>query len=176
MSIAEKIRFSVDKERFTLFKEGLFYKTYNADAMVFVQKVKAYKVSHKLIKSVGAQVLSVGFPASEINKGNLTFEYISERIGAEEFKIETKKVSFYLKKDIKQGFDGWHDEVVNENSLQYTIKPKSYVPTINEAYIKELVAMIKNFDLANSTPMEGLSFIQRLKKEILKIEGIHGVI
>ncbi len=28
---------------FTLFKEALFYKCYNEDAMVFVQKVRVYK-------------------------------------------------------------------------------------------------------------------------------------
>jgi hypothetical protein len=29
--------------RLTLIKEGLFYKCYNKDAMVFVQRVSAYK-------------------------------------------------------------------------------------------------------------------------------------
>ncbi|MDA3912027.1 MAG: hypothetical protein PF448_11795 [Bacteroidales bacterium] len=48
MTIVEKTQVSADKTRFTLFKEGLFYKCYNEDAMVFVKMVKNYKVNSKL--------------------------------------------------------------------------------------------------------------------------------
>ncbi|MDO5968188.1 hypothetical protein Q4Q35_00055, partial [Flavivirga aquimarina] len=82
MTIAEKVQVSADKTRFTLFKEGLFYKCYNEDAMMFTQKVRAYKVSSKFVKSVGAEVRSLGFPASEIEKENLKLQAISEAIQA----------------------------------------------------------------------------------------------
>ena len=46
MTIAEKVSHSANSNRyFTLFKEGMFYKCYNEDAMVFVTRVKHYKVS-----------------------------------------------------------------------------------------------------------------------------------
>ena len=61
MSIAEKIGHSADKTRFTLFKEGMFYKCYNEDAMVFAQKVRSYKINSKLVKNVDSVVLSLGF-------------------------------------------------------------------------------------------------------------------
>ena len=88
MAIAEKIQCSADKTIFTLFKEGLFYKCYNEDAMVFVQNVKKYKVSAKFVKSVGANVYSIGFPASEVEKGHLSFENISEKIGAKSLEFK----------------------------------------------------------------------------------------
>ena len=72
MTIKEKISCSSDVTRFTLFKEGLFYKCYNEDAMVFIKCVKSYKVSVKFIKTVNANVYSIGFPASEIEKGSIT--------------------------------------------------------------------------------------------------------
>jgi hypothetical protein len=53
MTIVEKIQISADKTKFTLFKEGLFYKCYNENALVFTEKVKRYKVSAKFVKSVG---------------------------------------------------------------------------------------------------------------------------
>ncbi len=77
---------------------------------------------------------------------------------------------------IKQGFENWHKEVVNENSAQYANEPNSSTSATNESYITELVAMIKNFDLANSTPMQGLSFIQQLKMEVQRIEKNYGKI
>jgi hypothetical protein len=39
--------------------------------MLFVQKVKEYKVSSKYEKSTGANVFSQGFPSSEVDKGEL---------------------------------------------------------------------------------------------------------
>ncbi len=53
MTTAEKIALAKSNNYFTLFKEGLFYKCYNEDAMVFVKNVKEYKVSEKFVKSMG---------------------------------------------------------------------------------------------------------------------------
>lgn len=56
MTIAEKVTQSANSTLFTLYKEGLFYKCYNEDAMLFVQKVRAFKVSDKFVKSVREKV------------------------------------------------------------------------------------------------------------------------
>lgn len=80
MTLKEKILFSTEEKRFTLYKEGLFYKCYNEDAMLFVKKVREYKVNNKFVKSTGSNVFSIGFPASEIEKGKLSFEEISTKI------------------------------------------------------------------------------------------------
>ena len=77
MTTAEKIALAKSNNYFTLFKEGLFYKCYNEDAMVFVKNVKEYKVSEKFVKSVGAEVYSIGFPVSDIKKGSLSLEFVS---------------------------------------------------------------------------------------------------
>ena len=174
MTIVEKIAKARDKTIFTLHREGLFFKCYNEDAMVFSKRVKNYKVNSKFVKSVGAEVSSLGFPASEASKGNLSFDMLCETLRAEKYDDGTEKVTFYLKDNIKQGFESWHKEVVNENSAQYAKEPNNNTSATNESYITELVAMIKNFDLANSTPMQGLSFIQQLKMEVQRIEKNNG--
>ncbi len=56
MTLKEKILFSTEEKRFTLYKEGLFYKCYNEDAMLFVKKVREFKVSDKFVKSVREKV------------------------------------------------------------------------------------------------------------------------
>lgn len=81
MTTVEKIGLAKSNKYINLFMEGLFYKCYNQDVMVFVKNVKQYKVSEKFIKSVGAVVYSIGFPLSEVEKGKLTLEFISERMG-----------------------------------------------------------------------------------------------
>jgi hypothetical protein len=44
--------------------------------MVFTEKVKKYKVSARFIKTVGSQVLSVGFPPAVVGKNDLTIRAI----------------------------------------------------------------------------------------------------
>jgi len=88
MTIAEKIQISADETKFTLFKEGLFYKCYNEDALIFTENVKEYKVNAKYIKSVGADVLSLGFPLTVGGKNNLTLDTIALAIDAISFSEE----------------------------------------------------------------------------------------
>lgn len=168
MKISEKIRSSADKTVFTLFKEGLFYKCYNEDAMVFTRMVKNYKVTPKFVKSVGAEVLSLGFPVSTVEKENLTLENVSEKIGAKSFEENNGNIVFLLNNiEIKKDYEAWKNtiqkeiiEVVKEPATQYQ----------HPSDTAELISMIKNFDLANNTPMQGLTFIQELKKHI-KTQG-----
>ena len=84
MTTAEKIALAKSNNYFTLFKEGLFYKCYNEDAMVFVQRLRAYKVSTKFIKIVGDTVYSIGFPVGEVEKGSIKptdFNQFTARLG-----------------------------------------------------------------------------------------------
>jgi len=74
MNIKEKIALSKQVNSLTLHREGIFYKCYNEDAMVFVKQIKPYKVLSKFIKSAGEEVLSIGFPVSELEKGSITTE------------------------------------------------------------------------------------------------------
>jgi hypothetical protein len=60
MDVKEKIALSKQEYAITLHREGLFYKCYNEDAMVFVEHVKPYKVVSMFIQNVGEEVLSIG--------------------------------------------------------------------------------------------------------------------
>ena len=96
MTTVEKMSLAINNKYLTLFKEGLFYKCYNEDAMVFVKNVKEYKVSKKFVKNVGADVYSIGFPVSEVEKGKLTLEFITGKIAAKSFEIKDTEVVFLL--------------------------------------------------------------------------------
>jgi short-subunit dehydrogenase len=97
MTIAEKIQYAADKKVVTFFKEGLFYKCYNEDVMVFVKNVKEYKVSGKFVKSVGADVYSIGFPVSEVEKGKMTLEFITKKL-KQKVLIQKMKILFFCLK------------------------------------------------------------------------------
>ena len=169
MTIAKKIQYSTEKKQFTLHKEGLFYKCYNEDAMVFVQKVKEYKTISKFVKNVGAKVHSIEFPKNEIEKGNFTSESISEKIGAKSYEVKDENIVFLLKDgDIKNDYKVWIETLHAENNIEVVKEPAPFYnkPGYDTA---EIISMIKDFDLANSTPMQGLNFIQLLKSELNKL-------
>lgn len=172
MTIVEKIQYSEDKTVFTLYKEGLLYKCYNADAMVFSKRVKNYKVNSKFIKSLGAAVFSLGFPVSEVAKGNLSLASVSEKIGAKGFEECDGNIVFSLNDiDIKNDYEAWKN-TIQEGIIEVVKEPTTLYQCPPDA--EEIISMIKNYDLANSTPMQSLTFIQQLKMEIHKVEKING--
>lgn len=164
MTLLEKVKNSTISTLFTLYKEGLFYKCYNEDAMVFVQRVKKYKVSAKFVKSVGAEVLSLGFPASSIGRENLSLIEIAKTIDATSYKEETERIVFMLHEHIKQNLEEFR------NTLLAT-RPSRDKEEIayDDSLSKQLIKLIQEFDLANNTPMQGMSFIQDLKMHIKNI-------
>jgi len=52
MTMKQKIELATQSNRLYFFKEGLFYKLCNQNAMWFVNHVKPYKVSVKFVKTV----------------------------------------------------------------------------------------------------------------------------
>lgn len=144
MTIAEKIEISADKTKFTLFKEGLFYKCYNEDAMIFVQKVKAYKVSAKFVKRVEANVYSIGFPVSEVEKGHLSFENISEKIGAKSYEIKDKHIVFLIgNADAKRDYNEWTETIQEDKNVVAAKEPAPIYKTRLD--MNGVINMIKNY-------------------------------
>ncbi len=64
--------------------------------MVFVKLVRSYRVSLKFVKSLGAGVLSLGFPLSEVEKGNLSLAGVSEKIRAKGIEEDGGNIVFLL--------------------------------------------------------------------------------
>lgn len=173
MTLKEKINHSAKLTQFILFKEGLFYKCYNEDAMVFVKNVKEYKVSEKFVKSVGANVYSIGFPVSEVEKGKLTLEFITGIIAAKSFEIKDTVVVFLLNDgSLKYDYKEWIDTIQEQNIIEAA--QESAFLYNQQLDTTTIISMIKNYDLANSTPMQGLGFIQELKLEVQRIEKSNG--
>ena len=71
-----------------------------------MQKVRKYKVSSKFVKATISNLHSIGFPASEVEKGKLSFDDISTKIEAQSFTVQNDIVVFLLdKEEAKIGFN-----------------------------------------------------------------------
>ena len=94
MTISEKVEQATKSTIFTLYKEGIFYKCYNEDAMLFVKKVRDYKISSKMIKSAGSKIYTIGYPSSIVENSRLGFEEISIKIGSTSYESKDDRIVF----------------------------------------------------------------------------------
>ena len=74
MTIAEKIKLAKNINKLVLFKEGIFYKLYHQDAMLFVENVRQFKLTLKYIKTIQDYVNSIGFPVSSFDLQTANFQ------------------------------------------------------------------------------------------------------
>lgn len=144
-----------------MYREGMFYKCYNEDAMLFSQRVRDFKISAKYIKSAGSMVLSLGFPVTLVEQGTITIEKVSDLMDAASWKEEPNRLVFQLANDIKQDYDAFAETFTSQNANPGT--PQHQTETKDH---QKLIEMIRNYDLANHTPMQGMAFIQELKRLI----------
>ncbi len=160
MTTAEIIQLARDNSRFTLFKEGLFYKCYNEDAMVFSQKVKTYKLTTKFVKIVDSRVISLGFPAKMVEQERLSLDAIAAKIKALQFSETGSQVVFRIQAALKEGFDEWKNALWQEQALE------SEQEANHQNDDRSIEALIAAFDLASNTPMQAMAFVQQLKNKL----------
>lgn len=161
MTIIEKSKKSAADNLFTLYREGLFYKCYNQDAMVFFKYVKAFKVTAKFIKNIKSEVLMLGFPIGTEGTQCICLEQIKTSLQASSFEIAADYVQFSVPGHLKSNYESFLAEVVEKRTSATAVTEEAARPVA-----EILVEMISQFDLANSSPMQGLAFIQDLKFQL----------
>jgi len=153
MTTQEKIELASDTTRLCLHKEGVFYKLYNRQAMLFVEHVKPLKVKAKFVKIVNEVVYSCGFPASIIEdvKGRLgdmggTFE-------ESPVMLTVVGVSWPSAGD----YALWCQRQKEDTTWQQ--KPKA-------SGTFDLAQEIAGFQVMRSTPMDAMNFLIELQAKI----------
>ena len=148
MIILEKVTLQKqDTSKIFLFKEGLFYKAYNEGA--FLLKDKNYKITVKQIKSIENEVLSIGFPISVLEK-------LKENRQSEEYdnycSLQSNIVFSLLL------YEEWYQNQITN------------IKRVDRKYLEEytLKDTIKNYPLANKTPIEVFIWVAELQKLISK--------
>lgn len=136
-----------DTTKIFVFKEGLFYKAYNEGA--FLLKDKNYKITVKQIKSIENEVLSIGFPISVLEK-------LKENRQPEEYdnycSLQSNIVFSLLL------YEEWYQNQI------------ANIKREDSKYLEEytLKDTIKNYPLANKTPIEVFIWVAELQKLISK--------
>lgn len=146
MTIKQKIELAAQPNKLYLFKEGMFYKLYNQNAMWFVQNVKPYKVSVKFVKKANQDVFTIGFPQTVLSLNKL-------QINLKPIKEEPDYLCYQVTQTIReQEFASWcNTTLTNQVKLQ------------SKATTQNIVQQLKHFDVANNTPIQALEFVVKLK-------------
>ena len=150
MTILEKVSIqNQDSTKIYLFKEGIFYKAYNEGA--FLLKDRNYKVAVKKIKGIENKVLSIGFPISILNR--IVENGVSE--------------------EVHENYVSFQTHIVFSDNSYYQWRSNLMEKEKNKAYLcnsiddcNALIDDIKNYPLANKTPIEVFNWVSELQKNI----------
>lgn len=148
-----------------LYKEGIFWKAYEKSAYAFCVSYQNYKPTRKLIKSIGEEVVSIGFPVA----------VLTNRVPIDRIKIvsETACCIEHTTQINSKMYQIWKDAAELKVPLtNKTIKKLNAVLDCKESAqsahqsTETLVEQIKTFPLEDRTPLECLRFVAELKGQV----------
>jgi len=138
-----------------LFKEGIFYKAYNQGA--FLLRNKNYKVAIKKVKNIENNVASIGFPIA-------VFEALKKDFAIQDFESYScfdAKVVFN-----EAEFQNWYNTILSSEQNE-TKAVKQQKNGLDPSCCNEIIQQIKNYPLANKTPMEVFVWVASLQTKLL---------
>ena len=151
MKIEEIYQNEQENDNIILYKEGIFWRAYEVSAYLFKHYIKEYDIKVRFYKCIKQDIVYMGFPVSYID----SIVELCRTKGCGIRKTDEYMLKIDCTEDISEFMD-WKQKIVGE-----TTSKESNTNT-NDLLIK----LIQEFDLANSTPMQGLTFIQELKNEL----------
>jgi hypothetical protein len=151
--MTQKEIFDSEKEnlhKIHLYKEGIFWKAYERSAFHFCQHVTPFKPTRKFVKTVGFDVVSIGFPTASIDNYKDKYKVVEQ---AEARLLLTTATTI-----TEAEFERWKDAIV------YTI-PKNNTHPKTEMPM-DIISQIKSFNLESKTPMECMMWLAELKQQL----------
>lgn len=158
----------LNDDKIILRPEGLFLKAYEHSAFLLSVYVKAFKPTKRVFKSLGHEIVSVGFPKSSFEKYMKGFEFIvgsgGEIVCTSVSRLDfvaynTWKNSLPLKSDVpKPSTEGERIKVyIDAYSLLIELfsllvnVPKDYKRTLAGDIERKMLDMVRMIALANET-------------------------
>ncbi len=153
MNTQEKISLAKNTRQLSLHKEGIFYKLYNQQAMLFTENIKPLKIKVKFIKAVSQQVYSCGFPVTIIEDVKKQLRVLGGEIDGSEKLLTVADINWEIKAD----YSKWCKEQKQEE-----IAVERKIDTAMTTIEKQIVG----FQVMSKTPMEAMNFIVELQEKL----------
>ena len=153
MNTQKKIELAANTRQLSLHKEGIFYKLYNQQAMLFTENIKPLKIKVKFIKAVSQQVYSCGFPVTIIEDVKKQLSSIGGDIDASEKLLTVADINWKKEGD----YSKWCKE---QKQAEVPVEKKSGTTMTN------IEKQIVEFQVIRKTPMEAMNFIVELQEKL----------
>lgn len=148
MTLPEKLNLQEQNtNKVFLFKEGVFYKAYNEG--VFLLKDLNYKINTKQLAKTKEVYVSIGFPLSVLCK--LKETNVATKVKTEGVVSLNAPFNFKI-----EAFKNWKQQQLINTQVTITNK-------LNKNHILE---EIKNYPLANKTPIEVFTWVAAIQLKI----------
>ncbi|MDR0863764.1 MAG: hypothetical protein LBO74_02375 [Candidatus Symbiothrix sp.] len=148
-----------------LFREGIFLKAYEESAYLFYRFVKKYQIKTVYYKNIDRALLSLGFPSHSFE--TLVGETGLDVLGEPEngvYKLTSGTFSFS-----EEEFRSFKKEYTSPSPVQLTRKktesaaPQIFFPALENSAETKVIIQLQQFNIASSTPMECMLFLNTLK-------------
>jgi len=139
-------------ENIFLFKEGMFWRAYERSAMLFSVYIKTFKLIKRYVKCVGQHIVYMGFPDS-------TLDRILNEAKGKGYNVEKQNNDIIALGGFKTdgNFEQWKSEI-----------PVIAMNKEIDNQFELIIEKIKNYPVANKTPVEALEFLAKIQKEIIE--------
>ena len=144
-----------------LVKEGIFWRAYERSAMLFSVQIKNFKLIKRYVKCAGQHIVYMGFPDSALkgilNEAEEKGYNVESAIGGQNNDIIVIR-GFVPKGSLREkplDFEQWKSEI-----------PVVATNKETDNQFELIIEKIKNYSVANRTPLETLEFLAKIQKEI----------
>ncbi len=162
MGITETLRSEQEnKQSIILYKEGMFWKSYEHSAYLFCKHIREYRVLKKFYKICKCEVVSLGFPESALEGHLVKIPELPGEITERTDKIIRLQSEIF---DIGE-YGSWKDSLELVCQSEST-KAQDRNSIQGNPLESDLRKRIIGFPVIQRTPMEAQAFIVELQLEI----------
>ncbi len=127
-------------------------------------RVKAYKPIKQYVKKVKKEIVSIGFPVSVLAN-------ITSLAKEKSFEISQPDNEGVIRITTNGSFEGSFEEWKNSIKLQEPAQSNNnYISTHLDKRKEAVIEKLKGYSLANHTPVETMTLVMELQKELAVIK------
>jgi len=166
MDIREAVEKSNEKLTVFIVKEALFCKAYEESAWRFVALIKPYKPSRKSVKKLNMDVVSIGFPKSQLS----TILALAQQNGFTLEQEESGSLILKILSEPETSFADWKQNVAINDLEKPDLKGNNI--TGNQAGLWAIVREVEQFSIAENSPMRCMQFLSELQNSIKLVKNL----
>jgi len=144
-------------------KEALFCRVYEESAWRFYVQLRRYKPIVKHIKKISADVVSLGFPKSQLPA-------VLEEAAAKGIIVDNEDAGGVVLKLLSEPEQPFHEWKKGFDVTCYQAIENSDILKEQPAGIMSIIREIESFPVANSTPMQSIQFLSDIQKKIKMVK------